>query len=93
MLYRKEFDFYLPWDDSNKWTYGFWYPVPIEECSDLSEPLGEHIPDHWDIFTLKKDDDSGDIDMPFDTSLILSFRQALAICEAHNGQRLYEREE
>lgn len=75
---KQKYSDVVPWEDSTKWEDGKWYPLAFGSMwtSELTVVEG------WGIY--HRVNDAGDIE-PIDSGG-MTFRQAVTICENHNGQ-------
>lgn len=45
-------EFKFPWDDSKKWIFGYWYPVPVNHDIEYKKKEFTVPADRWDLYTL-----------------------------------------
>lgn len=72
----------LPWSESTEWKYGNWYPLPnLSTWSDRMD-----VVDGYGIYKLDVNAPvkSGDLEPVISQRFTL--RDAILLCEAHNGE-------
>jgi hypothetical protein len=76
----------IPWHDVTKWKPGHWYPCPV---GFMARDQAEYIIDGYLIYKQDPEEPEDMVCLDFDgTNDSMSFSVALAICEAHNGEKL-----
>lgn len=76
----------LPWEDTDKWKRGWWYPLPSGgdvEFNGVEMTVESSL---WDLFRLDPDKDNGDMEpMGIDTD----FYSAVKVANAINPEQLW----
>lgn len=70
----------VPWRDCTKWKPGSWYPMPVGSMWTKPEVT---VHEGYDIFV--QDPESPEDIIPAGNFGPFTFREAVNLCEAHNG--------
>jgi hypothetical protein len=80
----------LPWDDSEKWRPGFWYPAPCSHDIEFEGVEFNVEANYWDLFRSEHPDPShplfGDIEC---LGINTSFIEAVKIANKLNPEKLF----